>query len=59
MEPEEILSSTDPKIAEMVERVLEIERDYQYHQNLDENKGLVKEITDKIARLFDQGAAIG
>jgi hypothetical protein len=53
MEPEKILSSASPDVAKLVEQVLEIERDYQYHKNLDENRALVREVSDKIAKLFE------
>ena len=53
MEPDQILASTTPEVKSLVAKILEIEKEYQYHQNIDSNRMLTKEIVEKIAKVFD------
>jgi len=51
--PKDILNSTTPQIQKLIEETLKIEKDYQYIQNLESNKSLEKEISDKIKKIIE------
>lgn len=51
--PADILNSTTPQIQKLIEKTLKIEKDYQYIQNLESNKSLEKEISDKIKKIIE------
>ena len=51
--PADILNSTTPQIQTLIEKTLKIEKDYQYIQNLESNKYLEKEISDKIKKIIE------
>lgn len=50
--PADILNSTTPQIQKLIEKTLKIEKDYQYFQNIESNKALEKEISDKIKKIL-------
>lgn len=50
--PADILNSTTPQIQKLIEKTLKIEKDYQYFQNIESNKSLEKEISDKIKKIL-------
>lgn len=52
--PVDILNSTTPQIKKLIEQLLMIEKDYQYIQNIESNRSLEKEISDKIKKLIEK-----
>jgi len=52
--PADILNSTTPQIQKLIEQTLKIEKDYQYIQNLENNRTLEKEIADKIKKILEK-----
>lgn len=54
MTPEEILHSTSPKVAKLIEQILQIEREYQHYQNLEANRHLETEICNRIVKAIDE-----
>ena len=51
--PVDILNSTTPQIQKLIEQTLKIEKDYQYIQNIESNKTLEKEISEKIKKILE------
>ena len=51
--PVDILNSTTPQIQKLIEKTLNIEKDYQYIQNLASNKSLEIEISEKIKKAIE------
>lgn len=51
--PADILNTTTPQIQKLIEQTLKIEKDYQYIQNLESNRTLEKEISDKIKKILE------
>ena len=51
--PADILNTTTPQIQKLIEQTLKIEKDYQYIQNLESNRSLEKEISDKIKKILE------
>jgi len=52
--PKDILNSTTPQIREIIEKILQIEKNYEHMQNLEKNKNLEKQIADEISKIFDK-----
>lgn len=52
--PKDILNSTTPEIRKIIEKVLQIEKEYEHIQNLEKNKSLEKEIADQIMKVIDK-----
>ena len=53
--PADILNSTTSQIQNLIEKTLKIEKDYQYIQNIESNRTLEKEISEKIKKIIDSG----
>jgi len=51
--PADILNSTTPQIQKLIEKTLKIEKDYQYIQNIESNKSLEREISEKIKKIIE------
>ncbi len=52
--PKDILDSTTPQIRQVIEKVLQIEKEYEHIQNIEKNKNLEKQIADDICKIFDK-----
>ncbi|MEQ9450497.1 MAG: hypothetical protein RJQ07_02835 [Pseudomonadales bacterium] len=54
MTPEEIINATTPQVAGLIEKILQVEREYQHFQNIESSRQLETEICNKLAKLIDE-----
>ncbi len=52
--PTDVLNTTTKLVTELIEKALVTEKDYQYIQNIEANKTLEKEISEKIKKLIEK-----
>ena len=52
--PDEILASTTEQVRDLIEKILKVEKDYEYIQNIESNSMLEKEIGEKLSNIFEK-----
>ena len=52
--PDEILASTTEQVRDLIEKILKVEKDYEYIQNIELNQMLEKEIGEKLTSIFEK-----
>ena len=53
--PDEILAATTSQVRDLIEKILKVEKDYEYIQNIESNSTLEKEIGEKLTSIFEKG----
>lgn len=51
--PADILKTTTQQIQKLIEKTLKIEKDFQYIQNIEADKTLERDISNKIKRIIE------
>lgn len=52
--PDDILASTTEQIQSIIDKILKIEKEYEYIQNIESNSSVEKEISERILAIFDK-----
>jgi len=54
MTPDEIIKATTPQVTSLIEKILQVEREYQHFQNIESSRQLETEICNKLSKLIDE-----